>query len=122
MEELLANPEDPSNRMYSIEFCGGTHLRDTGEARAFALLSEEGIAKVGQPLHQVLPHVGLVVALILVLYDNLVLEKLLLRREHLTASYVVSLQHAGNFCSCCAGYVDLLMLTGVMLVGRASGE
>ncbi len=29
----------------SIEFCGGTHLSATGEAGAFALLSEEGIAK-----------------------------------------------------------------------------
>lgn len=48
IEELLANPADPSNRQYSIEFCGGTHLRHTGEARAFALLSEEGIAKVRQ--------------------------------------------------------------------------
>lgn len=46
VEELLANPTDPSNRQYSIEFCGGTHLKQTGEARAFALLSEEGIAKV----------------------------------------------------------------------------
>ena len=46
IDELLANPEEPSNRQYSIEFCGGTHLEHTGEARAFALLSEEGIAKV----------------------------------------------------------------------------
>ena len=46
IEELLANSADPSNRQYSIEFCGGTHLKHTGEARAFALLSEEGIAKV----------------------------------------------------------------------------
>ena len=44
--ELLANPGDPSNRAFSVEFCGGTHLASTGEARAFALLSEEGIAKV----------------------------------------------------------------------------
>ena len=44
--ELLANPADPSNRAFSVEFCGGTHLASTGEARAFALLSEEGIAKV----------------------------------------------------------------------------
>ena len=44
--ELLANPADPSNRAFSVEFCGGTHLATTGEASAFALLSEEGIAKV----------------------------------------------------------------------------
>ena len=47
--ELLANPADPSNRAFSVEFCGGTHLASTGEARAFALLSEEGIAKVRCP-------------------------------------------------------------------------
>ena len=28
-----------------IEFCGGTHLSSTAQARAFALLTEEGIAK-----------------------------------------------------------------------------
>lgn len=46
VEDLLANPGDPDNRKYSVEFCGGTHLKSTGQARAFALLSEEGIAKV----------------------------------------------------------------------------
>eukprot|EP00878_Enallax_costatus_P015464 GHUV01016198.1.p1 GENE.GHUV01016198.1~~GHUV01016198.1.p1 ORF type:complete len:245 (+),score=117.92 GHUV01016198.1:1379-2113(+) len=29
----------------SVEFCGGTHLINTAQAKAFALLSEEGIAK-----------------------------------------------------------------------------
>ena len=46
VEELLADPSAADNRNYSVEFCGGTHLRDTGEAGAFALISEEGIAKV----------------------------------------------------------------------------
>ena len=46
VEELLADPENPVNRSYSVEFCGGTHLRHTGQAGAFALVSEEGIAKV----------------------------------------------------------------------------
>lgn len=46
VEELLANPAAESNRQYSVEFCGGTHLKHTGDARAFALISEEGIAKV----------------------------------------------------------------------------
>ncbi|KAK9836990.1 hypothetical protein WJX81_004555 [Elliptochloris bilobata] len=45
MEALLADPAAEDNRRFSVEFCGGTHLRDTGEAHAFALLSEEGIAK-----------------------------------------------------------------------------
>ena len=30
---------------YSIEFCGGTHLKNTKDAEAFVLLTEEGIAK-----------------------------------------------------------------------------
>ena len=47
VQQLLASPGDPGNRAFSVEFCGGTHLATTGEARAFALLSEEGIAKVG---------------------------------------------------------------------------
>ena len=45
-EDLLANPTAESNRQYSVEFCGGTHLKQTGDATAFALISEEGIAKV----------------------------------------------------------------------------
>ena len=46
VEALLAAPADPANAKYSVEFCGGTHLKSTCQARAFALLSEEGIAKV----------------------------------------------------------------------------
>ena len=46
VEELLANPTAESNRQFSVEFCGGTHLKSTIHAGAFALLSEEGIAKV----------------------------------------------------------------------------
>lgn len=45
VEQLLAAPRDDSNRDYSVEFCGGTHLSNTKQARAFALISEEGIAK-----------------------------------------------------------------------------
>ena len=47
VEELLKDPGAPSNRQYSVEFFGGTHLANTSNAVAFALLSEEGIAKVG---------------------------------------------------------------------------
>lgn len=46
VEELLSDPASAENRKYSIEFCGGTHLKHTGEANAFVLVSEEGIAKV----------------------------------------------------------------------------
>ena len=43
--DLLAGPEDERWLDYSVEFCGGTHLASTGEAKAFALVSETGIAK-----------------------------------------------------------------------------
>ena len=43
--DMLANPQDATWNEYSVEFCGGTHLTNTKEAEAFALLSEEGIAK-----------------------------------------------------------------------------
>ena len=43
--EILSNPQDAMWNEYSVEFCGGTHLSNTKEAEAFALLSEEGIAK-----------------------------------------------------------------------------
>ena len=45
VDELLANPGDDRWATLSVEFCGGTHLGSTGEAGAFALVSEEGIAK-----------------------------------------------------------------------------
>jgi len=43
--DLLARPDDERWLEYSVEFCGGTHLGSTGEAKAFALVSETGIAK-----------------------------------------------------------------------------
>ncbi|KAH7372887.1 hypothetical protein KP509_17G026800 [Ceratopteris richardii] len=45
VEELLKDPENPMWASLSVEFCGGTHLSNTKEAKAFALISEEGIAK-----------------------------------------------------------------------------
>ena len=42
VEELIADPGNPSNRDFSIEFCGGTHLDVLGKALAFAITSEEG--------------------------------------------------------------------------------
>ncbi|KAH9603555.1 hypothetical protein KSS87_001690 [Heliosperma pusillum] len=45
VEDLLANPEKEEWASYSAEFCGGTHISNTREAKSFALLSEEGIAK-----------------------------------------------------------------------------
>ncbi|MFW6060478.1 MAG: alanine--tRNA ligase-related protein, partial [Phycisphaeraceae bacterium] len=45
MEELLADPENEQWKQYSVEFCGGTHLARTGQAEAFAIVSEEAVAK-----------------------------------------------------------------------------
>lgn len=42
---MLENPEDPAWSGYSIEFCGGTHLTNTGDAGSFVLLEEAGTAK-----------------------------------------------------------------------------
>ncbi|KAH6809767.1 Alanyl-tRNA synthetase [Perilla frutescens var. frutescens] len=45
VDDLLANPESEEWLSISAELCGGTHISNTREAKAFALLSEEGIAK-----------------------------------------------------------------------------
>ncbi|KAL9190364.1 hypothetical protein ACHAXT_007575 [Thalassiosira profunda] len=43
--EMLGNPQDAQWNDYSVEFCGGTHLKNTSEAQGFVLLNEEGIAQ-----------------------------------------------------------------------------
>ncbi len=43
--QLLENPENPAWREYSIEFCGGTHLADSGQAGAFVVMLEESVSK-----------------------------------------------------------------------------
>ncbi|CAL4916236.1 unnamed protein product [Urochloa decumbens] len=45
VEDLLANPENKEWLSISTELCGGTHISNTRDAKAFALLCEEGIAK-----------------------------------------------------------------------------
>jgi alanyl-tRNA synthetase len=45
VSSLLADPGSERWSLQSTEFCGGTHLASTGLAKAFALTSEEGIAK-----------------------------------------------------------------------------
>ncbi|XP_057534193.1 alanine--tRNA ligase-like [Amaranthus tricolor] len=45
VEDLLASPDKEEWSQYSAELCGGTHISNTREAKSFALLSEEGIAK-----------------------------------------------------------------------------
>lgn len=42
VEQLLADPSNPGNKAFSIEFCGGTHLTSLAKASAFAIISEEG--------------------------------------------------------------------------------
>jgi len=45
VSDLLSEPHRAEWAMQSTEFCGGTHLESTKQAQAFALTSEEGIAK-----------------------------------------------------------------------------
>ena len=42
---LLGNPDNPEWMNYSVEFCGGTHLKHTGEAGGFRLIEESAVAK-----------------------------------------------------------------------------
>lgn len=41
--EMIASPDTPEWRDFSIEFCGGTHIGRSSEPRSFVLLSEEGM-------------------------------------------------------------------------------
>jgi alanyl-tRNA synthetase len=43
--ELLKDPSSAKWRQYSIEFCGGTHLRSTEAAGGFVVTSEESVSK-----------------------------------------------------------------------------
>ncbi|KAL8152233.1 hypothetical protein V2J09_009993 [Rumex salicifolius] len=45
VEEMLANPDNKEWLEYSTELCGGTHISNTREAKAFALISENGTGK-----------------------------------------------------------------------------
>jgi len=42
--ELLKDPENPEWKNYSIEFCGGTHIATTLDAKHFVVISEGGTA------------------------------------------------------------------------------
>jgi alanyl-tRNA synthetase len=43
--DLLKNPANPKWREYSIEFCGGTHLKNAGDCEGFIVTSEESVSK-----------------------------------------------------------------------------
>ncbi|MFP4145342.1 MAG: alanine--tRNA ligase [Phycisphaeraceae bacterium] len=45
VQEVLENPRSEAWREYSIEFCGGTHVPNTGVIEDFALVSEEAVAR-----------------------------------------------------------------------------
>lgn len=45
VNELEANPQGPAGTKTSIEFCGGTHLHNSGHIGNFVVSSEEAIAK-----------------------------------------------------------------------------
>ena len=45
VEDLLSDPDNERWATLSIEFCGGTHLKKTGDAEGFVIVSEEGVAK-----------------------------------------------------------------------------
>jgi len=45
IEDLLRDPTNDLWKAMSIEFCGGTHLKTTGQAVAFILTGEESVSK-----------------------------------------------------------------------------
>jgi alanyl-tRNA synthetase len=45
VEELLENTKNEAWEKVSIEFCGGTHVKQTGEIKELVIVEESGIAK-----------------------------------------------------------------------------
>jgi alanyl-tRNA synthetase len=43
--DLLKDPTNQKWRAFSVEFCGGTHLKSTGEIESFVITSEESVSK-----------------------------------------------------------------------------
>src|SRR5439155_17105439 len=42
--DLLKDPTNEKWRQYSIEFCGGTHLKNTADVEEFVITSEESVS------------------------------------------------------------------------------
>ena len=42
--DLVSNPANPMWHTFSVEFCGGTHLTQSSEAKHFVILREEALA------------------------------------------------------------------------------
>jgi len=45
IKELLADPANESNKQYSVELCGGTHVKAMGELVRLCVISEEALTK-----------------------------------------------------------------------------
>ena len=45
VSDLVGDPDNDQWPGYSIEFCGGTHMKKTGDAEGFVVISEEAVAK-----------------------------------------------------------------------------
>jgi alanyl-tRNA synthetase len=45
IDAMLRDPTNPKWMQYSVEFCGGTHLKNSKEAEEFVLVHEEAVAK-----------------------------------------------------------------------------
>ena len=45
VDELLADPKNPEWMKYSVEFCGGTHVKHTKEIGRFRIVEESAVAK-----------------------------------------------------------------------------
>jgi alanyl-tRNA synthetase len=45
VKDLLADPTNEKWRQFSIEFCGGTHLKSSDEAGSFVITAEESVSK-----------------------------------------------------------------------------
>ncbi len=45
VKDLLADPTNEKWRQFSIEFCGGTHLKSSDQAEHFLITAEESVSK-----------------------------------------------------------------------------